>query len=399
MDRQLGEAIMIARNGVMESENILNSKDEFSRCLIPEIEMKERYTRKKTENKRERDETETSGDESNDLRLRKRQKRDETYVTKGNVTTRPRETHVKTTETQAVDRPATSSNTTKTGTPIRTTPKQTEITKETQEKEMSPLDPTRNTKRNTNIMIEPPTTNNTEATNPMKHTHTNTNNTFKHTKGTPYRHMLALRPTRKSEVTNNAHEVSQEGQLLEKSRETQENRSNETHKETPTRKKQEEGEIMKHETPTNKETNTNKKRKRNIYISDSDSVTSSCEISKHIGTKHPSITNIVSNQKIDPKQSKIKAKPNFKSSKKANLRPIQANTIKNYFYDLGTRNFTGVTKGDNRSEGESQLIGDLPEEFLQLDPGFDTDQGNLNQTNLLVIVLCFYNLTFQHLTS
>ena len=40
MDRQLGEAICIARSGGMGSDAIMNRKDEFSRCLIPEMEMK-----------------------------------------------------------------------------------------------------------------------------------------------------------------------------------------------------------------------------------------------------------------------------------------------------------------------------------------------------------------------
>ena len=87
MDRQLGEAIMIARNGGMESESILNSKDEFSRCLIPEIQMKEKYMKKKTENKRGRDEIETTGDDTNIQRDRKRQKTSE-----GNATETPQKT-------------------------------------------------------------------------------------------------------------------------------------------------------------------------------------------------------------------------------------------------------------------------------------------------------------------
>ena len=55
MDRQLAEAICIARNGGMGSETIMNRKDEFGRCLIPELEMKGRNTQvsaKKDEQKR-----------------------------------------------------------------------------------------------------------------------------------------------------------------------------------------------------------------------------------------------------------------------------------------------------------------------------------------------------------
>ena len=57
-DRQLTEAIYIARNGGMGSESIMNRKDEFSRCLIPELEMKGRNTRvsaKKDDQKRLRE--------------------------------------------------------------------------------------------------------------------------------------------------------------------------------------------------------------------------------------------------------------------------------------------------------------------------------------------------------
>ena len=37
MDRQLGEAICIARNSGMDSDGIIHNTYEFSRCLIPEI--------------------------------------------------------------------------------------------------------------------------------------------------------------------------------------------------------------------------------------------------------------------------------------------------------------------------------------------------------------------------
>ena len=58
LDRQLGEAITIARHGGMGSDQVMNRKDEFSRCLIPEIEMKDRNTQigqKKNEHKRSRE--------------------------------------------------------------------------------------------------------------------------------------------------------------------------------------------------------------------------------------------------------------------------------------------------------------------------------------------------------
>ena len=56
MDRQLGEAICIARAGGMDSETVMNSKDEYSRCILPEIEMtgSRRWAKAKTEGKRQR---------------------------------------------------------------------------------------------------------------------------------------------------------------------------------------------------------------------------------------------------------------------------------------------------------------------------------------------------------
>ena len=58
LDRQLGEAICIARHGGRGSESVMNRKNEFSRCLIPEIELKGRNTQissKKGEHKRMRE--------------------------------------------------------------------------------------------------------------------------------------------------------------------------------------------------------------------------------------------------------------------------------------------------------------------------------------------------------
>ena len=404
MDRQLGEAIMIARNGGMESENILNSKDEFSRCLIPEIEMRKRYTRKKPDSKREREEPEVTGGEGADQRVRKKLKMGETQDTKANVTTRPQETHVKGKKKQAEDRPAKPSNTTQTETPTKVTPTPTKGSKETQEGDLSPQDPRGNSIRNTNKMQNKPnstTTNNTNNTNTTvneKHTYTNTTNTPKDTRGTPYKHMSLLgptghmsppRPTGSSEVTNTAHEVLQMRQL---SHETQEEvRSKETRKGTPTTKEKhdEETEVNKHETL--EEPKTERKRKRNTHISnisdsDSDFDVNSGEISKHTETQTPSILNNVSHRKIDPKQSKIQSKPRFKSTRKANLRPIKANTIKNYFSNIGTRDISRARGGDRESEDESPIIGDLLDGVL-------TTDGVLN---LCLSIIIFFSLVEIH---
>ena len=53
MDRQLGEAICIQRAGGMDSANVMNSRDEYSRCILPEIEIRAPWT--KTAAKRPRE--------------------------------------------------------------------------------------------------------------------------------------------------------------------------------------------------------------------------------------------------------------------------------------------------------------------------------------------------------
>ena len=65
MDRQLGEALSISRAGGMESEGVMNSKDEYSRCIVPEIEISsgwKKWTPPRTDEKRTR-ETDTEGEE------------------------------------------------------------------------------------------------------------------------------------------------------------------------------------------------------------------------------------------------------------------------------------------------------------------------------------------------
>ena len=38
MDRQISEALAIARSGGMESEEIMNNCDEYNRCVLPELQ-------------------------------------------------------------------------------------------------------------------------------------------------------------------------------------------------------------------------------------------------------------------------------------------------------------------------------------------------------------------------
>ena len=49
MERQLGEAICIARAGGMESGGIMNSKDEYSRCVIPILQTNTENQREQTQ--------------------------------------------------------------------------------------------------------------------------------------------------------------------------------------------------------------------------------------------------------------------------------------------------------------------------------------------------------------
>ena len=37
LDRQLGEAVSIARAGGMEAIEVMNRKDEYTRCIIPRL--------------------------------------------------------------------------------------------------------------------------------------------------------------------------------------------------------------------------------------------------------------------------------------------------------------------------------------------------------------------------
>ena len=71
MERQLAESICIAKAGGMESEFIMNSKDEYSHCIIPEIILT--GSRKmSTSNKRDRGEE--TGENENPLKRIRRMK-------------------------------------------------------------------------------------------------------------------------------------------------------------------------------------------------------------------------------------------------------------------------------------------------------------------------------------
>ena len=52
MDRQLGEAICIARAGGMDSRSVMNLKEEYTRCIIPESQNQGLGNRGRTEAKR-----------------------------------------------------------------------------------------------------------------------------------------------------------------------------------------------------------------------------------------------------------------------------------------------------------------------------------------------------------
>ena len=58
IDKQLGEAICIARAGGMESTSVMNLKDEYTRCIIPEIQIQGLGNRGRNEAKIPRDQGE-----------------------------------------------------------------------------------------------------------------------------------------------------------------------------------------------------------------------------------------------------------------------------------------------------------------------------------------------------
>ena len=54
MERQLGEALNLARSGGAGAEGVMNRKDEYSRCVVPEMVMTEGW-RDQTKQKRSRE--------------------------------------------------------------------------------------------------------------------------------------------------------------------------------------------------------------------------------------------------------------------------------------------------------------------------------------------------------
>ena len=79
LERQLGEALCIARAGGMDSENVMNRRDEYNRCMVPELQVEERWkgeSRKKRERERA-DENQTQETQNNPKKRPRRENRDQ----------------------------------------------------------------------------------------------------------------------------------------------------------------------------------------------------------------------------------------------------------------------------------------------------------------------------------
>ena len=64
LDRQLGEALCIARAGGMDATTVMNKRDEYSRCVVPEMVMSEGW-RDKNKSKRSREPNDPKDKEPN----------------------------------------------------------------------------------------------------------------------------------------------------------------------------------------------------------------------------------------------------------------------------------------------------------------------------------------------
>ena len=73
MDRQLSEAMAIAKAGGMDSDGVMNSSDEYNRCILPELQSSSEIKMKEREKRRREEE----GEEREREAVNKRQRREE----------------------------------------------------------------------------------------------------------------------------------------------------------------------------------------------------------------------------------------------------------------------------------------------------------------------------------
>ena len=337
MDRQLGEAICIARAGGMDSKEVMNLKDEYTRCIIPEIKFPELGSLKKHELKRPRDQ----GAATNQAKRARLEPTEETSrCTTTQLHNTLEDTHMSpqhpTGHTLPQQPPTTTSEATTPKTHENISEDYDNSTKQEEKPEIGDQVPETENKIKTPALEAE-----TEIKDPVLETETEVRDQELEAEN---RTPVPVQEAENMKQRREALDAEAENRTLAHEAENREQEQEAT---------EAENKIRKHETENSSKTRSNRKRNRTCSR-ETDTHTNIETLQNNTST----IRNV--NQVLSArKQSKIAQKPQFKSRRKANLGQSQKNKISSYFSAA-----TAVNIGQGIRVDESEIkLNDLLSKF------------------------------------